>query len=273
MILVCIFALLVISIPIYIIIMGQNSACCNPTSQMLEPETLFVSKEALTAEPADLPEEFVEPTTEVAETLRSGEQYLLKRFGRKVTLESEELWRVEVRRAEGRQTVHGRGGSRSGGLSGSAVLYFPSREVFKGDLQESRPTFGVFVFRSGCFYAGEMRGFNAEGEGRFENRDSGYAYEGSWAKSLPHGRGSESYANGDHFEGELMYGAKFGTGTYRFGSGDLYEGSFYYNQSDGRGKVSYANGNRYEGEWKFGLFSGHGCFRWANGEAYEGQYL
>jgi len=46
-----------------------------------------------------------------------------------------------------------------------------------------------------------MRGFNAEGEGRFENNDTGYSYEGSWAKSLPHGRGTEVYANGDRFEG------------------------------------------------------------------------
>jgi hypothetical protein len=75
---------------------------------------------------------------------------------------------VAVARAEGKQTVHGRGGNRGqSGLSGVTILYFPNREIFKGDTKDSRPVFGIFVFRSGCFYAGEMRGFNAEGHGRF----------------------------------------------------------------------------------------------------------
>jgi hypothetical protein len=31
-----------------------------------------------------------------------------------------------------------------------------------------------------------MKGFNAEGLGKFKNEDTGYIYEGKWCKSLPH---------------------------------------------------------------------------------------
>jgi len=52
----------------------------------------------------------------------------LRRFGRTITVSSDELWRVDVRRSEGKQVVYGRGGSKeNGGLSGTSMLFFPSR--------------------------------------------------------------------------------------------------------------------------------------------------
>lgn len=54
--------------------MGQNSACCNPTTQIPEPECISLPKELLTADPiSDVPEELVEPTEQVLETVRKGE--------------------------------------------------------------------------------------------------------------------------------------------------------------------------------------------------------
>lgn len=62
------------------------------------------------------------------DTLKRGEEYLLRRFGRTITISSDELWRVDVRRSEGKQVVYGRGGSKeNGGLSGTSMLFFPSR--------------------------------------------------------------------------------------------------------------------------------------------------
>lgn len=57
--------------------------------------------------------------------------------------------------------------------------------------------------------------------------------------------GKESHSNGDHYEGQLMYGAKFGLGIYRFADGKVYNGQFYHNKSDGKGSLIYKNGNRY----------------------------
>jgi hypothetical protein len=51
----------------------------------------------------------------------------------------------------------------------------------------NEPVEGAFIFKKGCFYVGDISRFNAEGFGRYENADSGYTYEGSWSKSLPHG--------------------------------------------------------------------------------------
>lgn len=62
------------------------------------------------------------------DTLKRGEEYLLRRFGRTITISSDELWRVDVRRSEGKQVVYGRGGSKENdGLSGTSMLFFPSR--------------------------------------------------------------------------------------------------------------------------------------------------
>ena len=67
------------------------------------------------------------------DTLKQGEEYLLRRFGRNITISSEELWRVDVRRSESKQVVYGRGGNKeNGGLSGTSMLFFPNREIFKG---------------------------------------------------------------------------------------------------------------------------------------------
>ena len=188
-------------------------------------------------------------------------------------VEQEEVWQIKAKAHEKFVTVFVRGGTKNEPLNGKAMLYFYNKEVFKGILSNNQPTFGLFVFGKDCYYAGDIKNFNAEGHGRFENADSGYTYEGLWSKSLPHGRGTETYANGDRFEGEMSYGGKFGHGVYSFHNGQLYEGSFYNNQSDGHGKLTYPNGNCYEGEWKLGLFNGHGKFTWGNGETYEGEYL
>ena len=54
----------------------------------------------------------------------------------------------------------------------------------------------------------------------FCNKSTGYRYEGEWGKSLPHGFGKEVFPNEDYFEGEFMYGSKYGKGSYRFKNGN-----------------------------------------------------
>jgi hypothetical protein len=56
-------------------------------------------------------------------------------------------------------------------------------------MQNNQPIYGIFAFREGCFYVGNIKDLNAEGFGRYENRDNGYIYEGNWSKSLIHGKG------------------------------------------------------------------------------------
>lgn len=85
--------------------------------------------------------------------------------------------------------VYCRGVLRNKEIDGEVTLYFPKGEIFEGTIISKQPVEGAFVFKKGCFYTGEISNNNAEGNGRYENHDSGYTYEGTWSKSLPHGKG------------------------------------------------------------------------------------
>lgn len=63
--------------------------------------------------------------------------------------------------------------------------------------------------------------------------NSQFMYIGEWKNDLPHGYGQISYLNGDYFEGEFLYGKKFGLGIYKFNNGEFYEGEFKDNEFHG----------------------------------------
>jgi len=52
-------------------------------------------------------------------------------------------------------------------LSGELTIYFPAGEIFAGKMQNNQPIYGIFAFREGCFYVGNMKDLNAEGYGRY----------------------------------------------------------------------------------------------------------
>jgi radial spoke head protein 1 len=92
-----------------------------------------------------------------------------------------------------------------------------------GHLTVNQPTNGIFVFKPGCYYVGNIKDLTASGEGKYQNKENGYAYEGLWSKNLQHGNGKEFYQNNNEtFEGEFMYGSKFGLGKYTFSNGRIY---------------------------------------------------
>lgn len=64
-------------------------------------------------------------------------------------------------------------------------------------------------------YEGECRGGKAHGQGKAVGRDT---YEGEFARGLPHGNGTYTWANGDFYEGEFVKGAKEGNGKMVFAS-------------------------------------------------------
>ena len=64
-------------------------------------------------------------------------------------------------------------------------------------------------------YEGECRRGKAHGQGKAIGRDT---YEGKFAKGLPHGHGTYTWANGDYYEGEFVKGAKEGDGKLVFAS-------------------------------------------------------
>ena len=51
------------------------------------------------------------------------------------------------------------------------------------------------------------------------------------------------------YQGENMFGKRFGEGKMTYTNGDVYEGEWDDDVRAGDGKMTYTNGDIYEGEW------------------------
>ena len=68
-------------------------------------------------------------------------------------------------------------------------------------------------------------------------------YEGERnAAGQPEGRGTQTFATGDVYEGEWRAGKKEGRGTYTHSNGMVYEGEWMADKQEGRGTMRYADG-------------------------------
>lgn len=80
-------------------------------------------------------------------------------------------------------------------------------------------------------------------------------YQGEWFNCLKHGKGEETFANGDWFSGEYYMGFPQGLGTYIYKNKNKYHGNFLAGKKHGHGKFEYLNTRTgqvewtYEGEW------------------------
>ena len=52
-------------------------------------------------------------------------------------------------------------------ISGEMTIYFPKGQIFEGKIIDNRPTFGIYIFKKGCYYFGDISSFNAEGRGKY----------------------------------------------------------------------------------------------------------
>jgi len=122
-------------------------------------------------------------------------------------------------------------------------------------------------------YEGEWRGDVASGRGVFEWR-SGDRYVGQVEGGVAHGWGVLTVAKtGDTYNGSFAAGEMSGWGLMRYAGGDEYEGAFFKGRADGHGYLTTADGDRYSGTFRDGLPSGHGVKAWADGRKYEGEWL
>ena len=83
---------------------------------------------------------------------------------------------------------------------------------------------------------------------------------------------SETYANGERYEGYFVNGKRQGIGRMEYANGDVYEGFYEAGKRHNQGVMTYAAGSRYEGNWENSIKSGQGRFTQVNGEVYEGNF-
>ena len=102
--------------------------------------------------------------------------------------------------------------------------------------------------------------------------ENGGHYEGDWADGKANGHGIMQYGNGDRYEGGWKDGCRFGQGTHHFKDGGVYEGQWSNAAPHGLGKMTLKNGSHYEGYWKDGKWHGNGIVRPVNGGEWEGTF-
>ena len=86
------------------------------------------------------------------------------------------------------------------------------------------------------------------------------------------GNGQVRWANGDHYQGDLLKSRRHGQGEFVWSSGQRYSGSWINDEPQGKGQLVFANGNRYEGEVARGLPHGQGRMLFASGDRFEGRF-
>ena len=114
----------------------------------------------------------------------------------------------------------------------------------------------------------------ASGKGRvvWTSGEGEGTYQGQYLAGRQHGRGTETWPNGDRYEGEYKNNKRHGRGTYIWNDGSRYEGQFRNGKRHGRGTETSPNGDRYEGQFQNGKEHGQGIFTGYTGNRYEGQF-
>lgn len=103
-------------------------------------------------------------------------------------------------------------------------------------------------------------------------------YLGQWKDNEKHGKGTQTWANGDKYVGEWAAGKPSGFGTYwkqskKEGLLKQYAGQWANGQQNGRGVFYYEDGGMYDGQWRNGLRHGVGTMSYADGSVYEGDWF
>ena len=63
-----------------------------------------------------------------------------------------------------------------------------------------------------------------------------------------------------------------GKGTFTWPDGCHYEGEFYRGHLQGHGIFTWPDGSSYKGEWQNDLPNGRGVFTWPDGSQYDGEW-
>ncbi len=139
------------------------------------------------------------------------------------------------------------------------------------DLQKVGTT-GVYQFKDGSTYTGELKDFKPNGHGVL-SYPNGDTCEGTFEDGLFKDRGIFTHANGDKYSGEFSNYKLNGQGVIRYANGNIFDGEFKEGQFQrGRVKITHANGEKYIGEFSNNKPNGQGVITYANGDVFDGEF-
>jgi hypothetical protein len=108
-----------------------------------------------------------------------------------------------------------------------------------------------FFFRDGSCFEGNIVGNRISGNGKLTT--AAMVYEGEWHENLPHGKGTEVFANGDRYSGGFERGVKQGEeGSFTWANHSSYleyKGGFWGGCIRGDGKLTLRNKSSMEGHF------------------------
>ncbi|KAJ3209520.1 hypothetical protein HDU67_006148 [Dinochytrium kinnereticum] len=88
-----------------------------------------------------------------------------------------------------------------------------------------------------------------------------------------HGKGKNTFPNGDVFEGMYAFGERNGNGVYKWKNGAKYVGEYKNSVRDGAGTLYYPDGSKYRGPFSQGKRHGsNGTYYYPNGDTYFGDW-
>jgi len=158
-----------------------------------------------------------------------------------------------------------------GFLSGRGTLKL-GPVTYAGEFKDNMPSHGVFKHPGATITATFDKDGNFIGPAVADFSDGSH-YEGDLDKTRGmHGKGRQTKADGDVYEGEFQDNLRHGTGKWVSLSGWTYTGQYAHGYRDGRGIEVFQDGSRYEGEYKSGQRSGQGRFTEVNGAVREGEW-
>ncbi|KAJ3411962.1 hypothetical protein HDV05_001440 [Chytridiales sp. JEL 0842] len=134
------------------------------------------------------------------------------------------------------------------------------------EFQEEAPTLGVYEGERN-----EQKQRHGKGKNTFPNGD---VYEGAYENGQRHGTGAYTWKNGARYSGEYKANLRDGHGFFVYPDGSKYKGDkqcqFVEGKRHGFGTYVYANSDVYNGEWKNDLKDGEGVYTYSSGSKKTG---
>lgn len=119
----------------------------------------------------------------------------------------------------------------------------------------------TIAYEDGSSYTGDVDGGKRHGEGLWQSRTG--KYEGQWQDNKQHGKGRQTWSNGNMYEGQFRNGKFAGCGrmTWQTRKGlVVYEGEYEDDLKCGKGRFIWADGRTYDGDWFQGKRHGRGRY-------------
>lgn len=140
--------------------------------------------------------------------------------------------------------------------------------VCSGEWKSGEIDFGTLRFENHKFYIGQIKDFQAHGEGKEESPE--YVYQGTFLSGLKHGNGQVMWVDDNWYEGQFFKGKIEGIGKHVW-EDKLYEGEWKANKMHGKGVLTWDDGRKYEGSMINGIREGYGTM-WEDGREYTGYW-